>query len=131
MKKLLFLIVLMLTGGNFVSCSWDPEWDEMQHFFVRNATADTIYVNYMNSYNSAERFNLALGDKMMIEPYKHLTVDFIPEGAENVYFQIDFWRKATLDKYSKEYLYEHDLCDKRMFVSYKDLEQQNFIITFE
>lgn len=68
----------------------------------------------------------------MIEPSGFIKAsNHLLGNREEHYFQLDFWKKSTLDKYSIDELEEEAIFDKRVLISYKELERMNFCIIFE
>lgn len=133
MKKIiLFIFLSLLIGRFFVSCSWDPTEHEMDHFYIRNLSSDTVYCVWTHLSDSTQRINSARYPNDMIEPSGFIKAsNHLLGNREEHYFQIDFWKKSTLDKYSIDELEEEAIFDKRVLISYKELERMNFCIIFE
>lgn len=131
MKKIFFMLVLMPAVAYLASCSWDLEEDELDYVYIRNISVDTIHVAYTCTFDSTERTNMALYDKATVLPYSHFAARFAKTSRRDMFYEISIWKKSTIDKYSNEYLYEHHIVDKHVFISYNELERQNFTITFE
>ena len=99
---------------------------------VINNSSDTIYWTFCSIEDRNEPKCLILDSKYETSPYCSYKESFHIQNMKDAPFeQIDIWKKSTLEKYTKEYIKEHDIVDKRYIVDYYDLEKLKFQIVYD
>ena len=118
----------------FNSCIFIKEGEEDYFdgiFYIENHSSDTIYFAVTITSDIVIN-NMVNYQKREILPYKSDSEWFVSDDLKNESFeQIDIWKKSTLEKYTKEYIKEHDIVDKRYIVDYYDLEKLKFQIVYD